>query len=396
MLKIDIEKCTGCKICEKMCPFGAIVVFNKVAQVQDNCTLCGACVNSCPEGALSIERKQVSEEELDKFSGVFIWGECEEKGERLVPKKVVKELLSRGRKLAVELEQDLTVVVLGDGRLAELETLIAYGADRVIRSKHKLLGHYTADSFTTVISALISKEKPSVFLFGATPNGRELAPRVAARLNLGLTADCTGLDINEKRQMVQTRPAFGGNIMASIVSPYTRPQMATVRPNTFSFGEPDNSRKGEIEDFEVVLLPAAIRTKVVAIERLRDEREISIEDADIIVSAGRGCQKKENLELIQELADALGGVMAGSRAIVELDWIPHTKQVGQSGLTVGPQLYIAVGISGAIQHLVGISSAKTIIAINKDPDAPIFKAADLGIVGDAMEILPILIREIKK
>lgn len=396
MLKIDIEKCTGCKICEKMCPFGAIVVFNKVAQVQDNCTLCGACVNSCPEGALSIERKQVSEEELDKFSGVFIWGECEEKGERLVPKKVVKELLSRGQKLADELEQDLTVVVLGDGRLAELETLIAYGADRVIRSKHKLLGHYTADSFTTVISALISKEKPSVFLFGATPNGRELAPRVAARLNLGLTADCTGLDINEKRQMVQTRPAFGGNIMASIVSPYTRPQMATVRPNTFSFGEPDNSRKGEIEDFEVVLLPAAIRTKVVAIERLRDEREISIEDADIIVSAGRGCQKKGNLELIQELADALGGVMAGSRAIVELDWIPHTKQVGQSGLTVGPQLYIAVGISGAIQHLVGISSAKTIIAINKDPDAPIFKVADLGIVGDVMEILPILIREIKK
>jgi len=396
MLKIDIEKCTGCKICEKMCPFGAIVVFIKVAQVQDNCTLCGACVNSCPEGALSIERKQVSEEELDIFSGVFIWGECEEKGERLVPKKVVKELLSRGQKLADELEQDLAVVVLGDGRLAELETLIAYGADRVIRSKHKLLGHYTADSFTTVISALISKEKPSVFLFGATPNGRELAPRVAARLNLGLTADCTGLDINEKGQMVQTRPAFGGNIMASIVSPYTRPQMATVRPNTFSFREPDNSRKGEIEDFEVVLLPAAIRTKVVAIERLRDEKEVSIEDADIIVSAGRGCQKKENLELIQELADALGGVMAGSRAIVELDWIPHTKQVGQSGLTVGPQLYIAVGISGAIQHLVGISSAKTIIAINKDPDAPIFKVADLGIVGDAMEILPILIREIKK
>lgn len=396
MLKIDIEKCTGCKICAEACPFGAIVVVDKAAQVQDNCTLCGACVNSCALGAISIERRQASEKELRLFSGVFIWGECEEKDERLVPKKVVKELLSQGRKLADKLEQDLAVIILGDGRLGELDTLIAYGANRVIRCKHKLLGRYTADSFTTVISALISKGKPSVFLFGATPNGRELAPRVAARLNLGLTADCTGLDINEKGQMVQTRPAFGGNIMASIVSPYTRPQMATVRPNTFSFGEPDNSRKGEIKDFEVVLLPAAIRTKTVAIERLRDEREVSIEDADIIVSAGRGCQKKENLELIQELADALGGVMAGSRAIVELDWIPHTKQVGQSGLTVGPQLYIAVGISGAIQHLVGMSSAKTIIAINKDPDAPIFNVADLGIVGDAMEILPILIREIKK
>ena len=395
MLKIDIEKCTGCKICEKMCPFGAIVVVDKVARVQQNCTLCGACLNSCAEGVLSIERGQVPEEELDKFSGVFIWGECEEKAERLVPRKVVKELLSQGRKLANKLDQGLTVVVLGDGRLAELETLIAYGADRVIRCQHKLLGRYTTDSFTTVISALISKEKPSVFLLGATPHGRELAPRVAARLHLGLTADCTGLDINEKGQMVQTRPAFGGNIMASIVSPYTRPQMATVRPNVFSFAEPDNSKKGTIEDFDVVLLPAAIRTKVVAIERLRDEREVSIEDADIIVSAGRGCRKKENLELIQELTDSLGGVMAGSRAIVELDWIPHTRQVGQSGLTVGPQLYIAVGISGAIQHLVGMSSAKTIIAINKDPDAPIFKVADLGIIGDAMEILPILIRELK-
>jgi electron transfer flavoprotein alpha subunit/NAD-dependent dihydropyrimidine dehydrogenase PreA subunit len=396
MLKIDIDKCTGCKICEKICPFGAIFVGDKVAQIQDNCTLCGACENSCPVGAISIERRQVSEKELRLFSGVFIWSECEVKKEKIVPKKVVKELLSQGRKLADKLDQELSVVVLGDGRLTEFETLIAYGADRIIRCKHKLLGRFTTDIFTNVISALISKEKPSVFLFGATPNGRELAPRVAARLHLGLTADCTGLDINEKGELIQTRPAFGGNIMASIVSPYTRPQMATVRPNVFSFGEPDNSRKGQIQDFDVVLSPAAIRTKVVSVERLRDEREISIEDADIIVSAGMGCESKENLELIQELADSLGGVMAGSRAIVELDWIPHTKQVGQSGLTVGPQLYIAVGISGAIQHLVGMSSAKTIIAINKDPDAPIFKVADLGIVGNALEIIPILIRELKK
>lgn len=396
MLKIDIERCTGCKICEKVCPFGAIVVIDTIAQVQDNCTLCGACVNSCPVEALSIKRKPVPKEELDTFSGIFIWGECEEKDKGIAPKKVVRELLAQGRKLADSIDQALTVVVLGDDTLQGLETLIAYGADRVMRCQHKLLSSFTTDSFTNVISAIISKEKPSVFLFGATPHGRELAPRVAARLHCGLTADCTGLEINGKGELIQTRPAFGGNIMASIVSPYTRPQMATVRPNVFSFGDPDNSRKGEIVNFNVVLSPAAIKTKVVAIERLRNEKEVSIEDADIIVSAGRGCQKKENLKLIQELADTLGGVMAGSRAIVELDWIPHTKQVGQSGLTVGPQLYIAVGISGAIQHIVGMNSAKTIIAINKDPDAPIFKVADLGIVGNAMEILPILIRKLKK
>ena len=396
MLKIDTKKCTGCKICEKVCPFGAIVVIDKIAQVQDNCTLCGACVSTCPVEALSIERKAVPKEELDKFSGIFIWGECEEKDKGITPKKVVMELLARGRKLADSLDQALTVVVLGDDKLQGLEKLIIYGADRVMRCQHKLLGSFTTEGFTNVISAVISKERPSVFLFGATPHGRELAPRVAARLHLGLTADCTGLEINEKGELIQTRPAFGGNIMASIVSPYTRPQMATVRPNVFSFGDPDNYRKGEIVDFKVALSPSAIKTKVVGIERLRNEKEVGIEDADIIVSAGRGCQKKENLKLIQELAEELGGVMAGSRAIVELGWIPHTKQVGQSGLTVGPQLYIAVGISGAIQHLVGMSSAKTIIAINKDQDAPIFKVADLGIVGNAMEILPALIKGLKK
>jgi electron transfer flavoprotein alpha subunit/NAD-dependent dihydropyrimidine dehydrogenase PreA subunit len=396
MLTIDREKCTGCKICEKICPFGAIAVVDNVAQVQAHCTLCGACVPHCPAEALSIDRKRVSEDELRLFSGICIWGECEEKAGKLTPKKVVKELLAQGRRLSDKLGQHLSVVVLGDERLTGLDTLIPYGADRVVRCRHRLLSRFTPEAFANVVSALISKEKPSVFLFGATPYGRELAPRVAARLQLGLTADCTGLDIDEKGHLIQTRPAFGGNIMASITSPYTRPQMATVRPNVFSPAEPDSSRNGPIEDFEVGLSPAAIRTKLVAVEELADEGSLGIEDADIIVAAGRGCQKKENLALIQELADALGGVTAGSRALVELDWIPHTKQVGQSGMTVGPQLYIAVGISGAIQHLVGMSSAKTVIAINKDPDAPIFKVADLGIVGDAMEILPMLIRKLKK
>jgi len=395
MLRIDTEKCTGCKICEKTCPFGAITVVDKIAHVQDNCTLCGACVSSCPVEAITIERRQISKKELANFSGVFIWGEYEEKGNNLLPKKVVKELVTQGRKLADRLEQELAVVVLGNSIVNGIDELINYGADRVIRCIHKLLANYITDTFTNVLCAVISKEQPSVFLFGATPRGRELAPRIAARLHLGLTADCTGLAIDEEGQLVQTRPAFGGNIMASIISPYTRPQMATVRPNVFSCEGYDNTRNGEVEDFEVVLSQSSIRTKTVDIEQLTGQKETSIEEADIIISAGKGVEKKENLTLIKELANELGGVMAGSRAIVELDWIPPTKQVGQSGHTVGPELYIAVGISGAVQHIVGMSSAKTIIAINKDPNAPILKVADLGIVGDAMEILPALIKELK-
>ena len=396
MLNIDNETCNGCALCEKGCPFGAIEVVDKRAAVLENCTLCGACVNLCPPGALSIERRKPSPEELAKFSGVFVWGECEEQSGRLIPKKVVYELLSRAKKLADRLGEELAVVTLGDERLSGLETLISLGADRVLRCRHKLLDRYTTDGFTNVISAVISKEKPSVFLYGATPNGRDLAPRVAARLELGLTADCTGLDIDSEGQLVQTRPAFGGNIMASILSPYTRPQMATVRPNVFTMRPPDESRTGTIEDVDVTLSRAAIRTRVVEEIKLGKGDAIKIDEARILVSAGRGCQNKGNLNLVRDLADELGGAVAGSRAIVELGWIPHTLQVGQSGTTVGPELYIAVGISGAIQHIVGMSSSKKIVAVNSDPEAPIFKIADLGIVGDALEILPKLVEEVRR
>ena len=286
-------------------------------------------------------------------------------------------------------------MVLGDDRLAGLERLCHQGADRVICCRHELLGRYSTDGFTTALSAVVAKEKPSVLLFGATPNGRDLAPRVAARLRLGLTADCTGLAIDEQGQLVQTRPAFGGNIMASIVTPYTRPQCATVRPNVFSAAEPDERRPVTIQDFPVNLSKAAIRTKVVE-ELPAAEFGEKIEEARILVSAGRGCGDPSNLDLVRRLAQRLGGTMAGSRAIVELGWIPHTLQVGQSGTTVGPDLYIAVGISGAVQHIVGMSSSKKIIAINKDPDAPIFKIADIGVVGDAQAILPKLLEAINR
>ena len=394
MLIVDATKCTGCKLCEKNCPFGAIIVVNELAVVQDNCNLCGGCLNVCEEDGLILERKLASPEELAKFSGVFVWAECEDKGDRWVPRKVALELLHQGRTLAEKLGEDLKVVVLGDERPIELEALFEHGADEIIRFQHKFLKEYTTDSFTTVLSAIISERKPSVFLLGATPDGRDLAPRVAARLKLGLTADCTNLDIDEHRQLVQTRPAFGGNIMASIITPFSRPQMATVRPNVFRVEEAETGRKCPIADATVVLSKGVIRTKLMERETLTQEE--GIENANVIVAAGSGCQRPENLDLVRELADELGGVMAGSRAIVETGWIPHTIQVGQSGTTVSPDLYIAVGISGAVQHLVGMTSSKTIIAINNDPEAPIFKVADFGIIGDAQEILPALIRKIRE
>ena len=395
MLKIDKEKCNACGLCEKSCPFGAISVVDDAAQTNENCTLCGACVNVCPQGALSIERKQPSPEDLAQYKGVFVWAECEPTGDKLKPKRVVYELLTQGRRLADSLGQELVAVVLGDNRLAGLERLCHQGADRVLVCEHELLGSYSTDGFASVLGAVIARQKPSVFLYGATPSGRDLAPRVAARMHLGLTADCTGLDVDEKGQLIQTRPAFGGNIMASIISPYTRPQTATVRPNVFTANEPDPSRPVNLEKVDVKLGKAGIRTKVVEDIKLGDESGPNIEEARIIVSAGRGCQDAANLDMVRELAAELGGVMAGSRPIVEQGWIPHTLQVGQSGTTVGPDLYIAVGISGAIQHVVGMSSSKKVIAINKDPDAPIFKVADLAVVGDALEVLPKLIKELK-
>jgi len=394
MLKIDHSICNLCGLCQKSCPFGAISAGAEKVTVDERCTLCGACVNVCPQGALSIERRQASPEELAKYRGVFVWTECEERGEKQVPRKVVYELLTHGRRLADRLGQALVAIALGDGRMEALDRLCHQGADRVICCRHDLLGSYSTDGFTTALAAVVAKEKPSVLLFGATPNGRDLAPRVAARLRFGLTADCTGLDIDDQGQLVQTRPAFGGNIMASIISPYTRPQAATVRPNVFAASPPDPRRPVAIEDFPVTLSKASIRTKVFETIATAGEAE-KIEEARVIVSAGRGCGEPSHLELVRSLAHRLGGAMAGSRAIVELGWIPHTIQVGQSGTTVGPDLYIAVGISGAVQHVVGMSSSKKIIAINKDPDAPIFKIADLGVVGDALHILPKLLDALK-
>ena len=392
-LHYDRDTCTGCMLCPKVCNFGAIEKDgDKVKFDFDKCVLCGSCEEVCPVNAITIERKAIDKEALAQYKDVWVW--CETSEGHM--KGVALELVTKGRELADKLGENLVAVLIGHEIESHAETLIHHGADKVLVVDEKVFEHYTTDAYTIALNTLIAPRKPAIVLYGATSNGRDLAPRVAARLAIGLTADCTGLDIDDKRQLVQTRPAFGGNIMAEILSPYTRPQMATVRPNVFKPGEPDTSRKGEIEKIEMTISPVQIRTRVMETVNEIVEGMLSVEEADTIVSCGRGIKEPTNLDLPRQLANLLDAAVGGSRPIVDLGWLPPSQQVGQSGRTVCPKLYIALGISGQIQHLAGMSSSDLVIAINKDPDAPIFTVADFGIVGDLFAVVPELIEEIKK
>jgi electron transfer flavoprotein alpha subunit len=380
-------------LCPKVCNFGAIEKDgDKVIFDLDKCVLCGSCEEVCRDNAIKIDRQIIDKETIAQFKDVWVW--CETSEGRL--RGVGLELVTKGRELADKLDENLVAVLIGHEIEAHAETLVHHGADKVLVVDDKIFEHYTTDAYTIALNTLIAPRKPAIVLYGATSNGRDLAPRVAARMALGLTADCTGLDIDEERQLIQTRPAFGGNIMAEIISPYTRPQMATVRPNVFKPEELDTSRTGDIEKVELTVSPVQIRTRVLESVDESVEGMKSVEEADIIISSGRGIKDPSNLELPKQLAVLLDAAIGGSRPIVDLGWLPPSQQVGQSGRTVSPKLYIALGISGAIQHMFGMQSSDIIVAINKDPDAPIFSVADFGIVGDIFNVLPEVIEAIKK
>ena len=392
-LKIDLEKCVGCGSCTGACPFGALSLDGAgKAAVSEACTACGSCVEACPVGALELDRGEAKAAEgLDGWRGVWIYAEQRE-GEL---QGVTRELLGKGRELADALGEKLTAVLLGSGVGGMVAELFEYGADRVIRVDRPELEHYTAEPYAEAMEALAKKYKPEVILAGATSVGRGFIAKVAVALHTGLTADCTGLEMDlEKRLLVQTRPAFGGNIMARIVCPDHRPQMATVRPKVFAAPERQAGRTGEEIVEDLALKPPVVRVA----ERVKAmENEKNVAEAEIIVTGGRGLGKPENFALMRELADALGGAAVGaSRAAVDAGWISAFHQVGQTGKTVRPKVYVACGVSGQIQHLVGMNSSDTIIAINKDPDAPIFGVADIGIVGDLFKVVPALIAELKK
>jgi electron transfer flavoprotein alpha subunit len=384
------DECIGCGDCIQICPVGIIELSNDVAAIGQGCNLCGMCVDVCPTQAIIIEKK-VEVIRDNNYKGVWIF--AEQRLNKLVP--VSLELLGVGRKLADKLNVELSAILLGDGVGELTSQLIAVGADKVYLVDSNLLTDYCEDTYTKAIVDLILEYKPEIFLFGATNVGRALAPRIAARLKTGLTADCTELEIDEEGKLLQTRPAFGGNVMATIITPTQRPQMATVRPKVMPKPIPVVDRTGEVIHVKPDIKKEDIRSKILNLVKEITE-EVNLEEADIIVAGGRGLQKAENFKLISDLATILGGAVGASRAAVDAGWISHYHQVGQTGKTVCPKLYIACGISGAVQHLVGMQTSEYIIAINKDKDAPIFNVATYGIVGDIFEVLPVLTEEFKK
>lgn len=326
-----------------------------------------------------------------------IWVFAEQKDGKLKP--VVAELLGKGRELADKLDQELGAILIGENVEELSNELAQFGASTIYLVEGQHYSTYHTKPYTKVITKLISKYKPEILLYGATHVGRDLAPSVAGELSLGLTADCTDLSITEylgKKLLLQIRPAFGGNIMAEIVCPESRPQMATVRPNVFEEPKPKKSGNYEVVREEIEISPEMIAMEILEHISEGKKGEKSIEEADLVISGGRGVGSEEGFKILEQLAKELKGVVGCSRPIVEKGWMPKSKQVGQSGKTISPNLYLACGISGAIQHKVGIRGADRIIAINEDPEAPIFEIADLGIVGDLHEIIPLLTEHLKQ
>lgn len=393
MLIIDCQLCTACGLCEGSCAFGAIAVTGDCAVVNESCTLCGACVENCPVGALRIETtaKQVQADFAD-YRGILVFAEY--RHGTIAP--VAYELLGIGRKLADQRGVPLAAVVLGGAVSNYSRDLIAAGADMVLVAEHPELEQFREDIYAGILEKVIREQKPEVLLAGATAIGRSVIPYVATAINAGLTADCTRLEIRESDGMLlQTRPAFGGNIMATIECPQTRPQMATVRPKVMAPAEPDPTRQGTVMTVEVPESLLQSRLQVVQ-SVVNTEDQVNIQEVEALVAGGRGLDSAKGFALLRELADELGGAVAASRAAVDAGWIPYPHQVGQTGKTVSPKIYIACGISGAVQHAVGMQSAEVVVAINRDKDAPIFDIATYGVVGDLYEVVPRLIQRLQE
>ncbi|MFA5014202.1 MAG: electron transfer flavoprotein subunit alpha [Actinomycetota bacterium] len=400
-IKIDEKTCTGCSLCKKVCLYDAIEIIDGRAVINENCVFCGACIDACKFKSIEIVGLAEEKKDFSDYKGVCVFLEANDK----TIADIGFELMSEGRKLADRLGVELSAVAIGNGIKESAKEAFLYGLDKLYLLDSPIFSNNLDDIFAKALVQVIHKYKPDIFLAGATWFGRTLIPKVAAILKTGLTADCTGLAIDEEKKiLLQTRPTFGGNILATIVTRNARPQMATVRPHVMekkkiTEGPGDSGSKvdyyeDKIEYIKIDESKFKTKYKLLGIDKELDEK-INITDYDVIVSGGRGLGGSEKFPMLKELADLLGGVVGASRAAVDSGWISYPHQVGQTGKTVNPKIYIACGISGAIQHLAGMQTSDIIIAINKDPSAPIFKVANYGIVGDIFEVMPMLIKRLK-
>ena len=390
-IQVIEHKCVGCEKCRDVCAYDAIEMVDGLAVInQEKCTLCGACVDACPFEAILISKSSSTEHDISSFSGICVY--AEHRGGVL--SSVVKEIIGVSRELKEVLEKPIYAILLGADVRKIAEEILEYGVDEVWMREDPKLGDFAEDVQAEVVASILKEMKPEIFLGGGTIIGRSLLPRVAVKLETGLTADCTELTVDEETMFLrQTRPAFGGNIMATILTTSHRPQMATVRHKVMPEAKKVGKPWGKIVPVDHIPVPAP---RIEVLEFVPEEGEtVNLVEADFIVSAGRGIQDPKNIGLIAKLANAVGGALGASRAVVDAGWIPYSHQVGQTGKTVNPVVYIACGISGAIQHLAGMKSADVIIAINRDAHAPIFDVADYGVVGDLFEIVPELIKQIE-
>lgn len=400
-LMVDAARCVGCKRCERACAFGGIVVEGRLARPTDACTLCGGCVEACPVDAIAIERDEAGERSgrnLSAYRDIWVIAQVDAEG-ALLP--VVFELVGKALELA-KVRGCQVVAVLGEAGRAphQAERLAATGVAEVIHTVDERLAHADAEVFAQWICALAEERRPEAMLFGATAFGRELAPRVAVRLQTGLTADCTALDIDPKTgALLQTRPAFGGNLMATIECPAHRPQMATVRPGVFAAPERVTAGAGTGADLAAgIITQAPLAPEVaprVAVLGIEPVAGGLIAQAERLVVVGRGIGSKKNLPLMERLAELLHAELGCTRPLVEAGWLDYAHQVGQTGAAVAPKLLVSIGVSGAIQHLAGIGGAETVVAINEDAAAPIFGVADYAVVGDAVEVAAELIAQLE-
>lgn len=376
--------------------YDAIEIVGKKAIINENCVFCGACIDTCKFKSIEITGISREDKDFSQYKGVMVF--VEQHSGSIADASY--ELLSEGKKLADDLGSELYGILPGHNLKDNFPEIFKYGVDRLYVIDNEIFENNLDDIYAKALVQVIHRFKPDIFLAGATGFGRTLIPKVAAIIKTGLTADCTALAIDpEKKILLQTRPTFGGNVLATIITRNARPQMATVRPHVMEKRQIDaklieGGSNGRIEYIELDISNFKTKYKLLSTEK-ETGQSINLTDYDVIVSGGRGIGGPDNFSLLKELADALGGVVGASRAAVDSNWISYPHQVGQTGKTVNPKAYIACGISGAIQHLAGMQTSDIIIAINKDADAPIFKVANYGIVGDLFEIIPKLIKRIK-